>query len=430
MTNKIIIIGAGVIGAATALALQKDGHAVTLIDQSAPCSGASFGNAGAIVNGSCAPTAMPGILFDALQMITRSDSPLTLHPAYLHKILPWLLRFILQSRTSAVNRNAHALHALSQHAVASWQHLIGQSELSNLFKSSGWLKVYESDKTFASTRKARELLDKMGTRYELLNQSQIHDLEPNLALIFRHGLYQSDSMSISNPGRLVKGMVKQFVNGGGAYAQFRVDQIKVNQFEVNQIRDDQQAVRNNGVQLSGPSGNLAADKVLIAAGAWSRPLAKQLGDVIPLDTERGYHLMLPESTQGLLSRPVLNEENSFVLCPMEAGMRMTAQSELAGLDIAPNFSKIRNLLPAAKRMIPKLDIQEESAWMGFRPSLPDSLPVLGFSRQSNDVLYAFGHQHLGMTLAAISAQIIADLVAHRKPPIDVSPYRSNRFTAL
>ncbi|MFT6408351.1 MAG: D-amino-acid dehydrogenase [Arenicella sp.] len=412
MAEKIIVIGAGVIGASTALALKQDGHAVTLIDRDQPCAGASFGNAGAIVNGSCAPTAMPGILFDGLRMMTQSASPFSIHPAYLHRALPWLLRFVWQSRTSAVNHNAQYLHALSQHAVASWQQLVGTSDLSSLFRATGWLKVYESEKTFANSKKSRELLDKLGTPYELLNAAQIRDLEPNLAPIFARGLYQQDSLSISNPERLVRGLIDQLLERGGVYKQFSVDQIKVT---------------DHGIQLNGLSGMLNADKIVIAAGAWSRPLASQLGDHIPLDTERGYHLMLPQSNQGLLSRPVLNEESSFVLCPMETGLRITAQVEFAGLDIAPNYNKIRSLLPAAQRMLPKLDIQQDSEWMGFRPSLPDSLPVLGFSSQSNNAIYAFGHQHLGMTLAAISAQVITDLVANREPLIEISAYRSSRF---
>jgi D-amino-acid dehydrogenase len=415
MATEIIIIGAGVIGAATALALQEDGHKVTLIDRGEPCAGASFGNAGAIVNGSCAPTAMPGVLFEGIRMMAQAESPVSIHPAYLFKLAPWLFRFILQSRPSAVTKNASYLHALSQHAVASWQQLIKRSELSSLFRSTGWLKVYESQKSFASASKSRELMDQLGTPYELLNAAQIHDLEPALAPIFKHGFYQQDSLSISNPERLVKGMVKQFVDSGGVYKQFAVAQIAVN---------------DNGIELMSLGDKLSADKVVIAAGAWSRSLASQLGDNIPLDTERGYHLMLGQPNQSLLSRPVVNEENSFVLSPMETGLRMTAQVEFAGLDIAPNFSNIRSLLPLAKRMLPGLDSNEESAWMGFRPSLPDSLPVLGFSSQSNNVLYAFGHQHLGLTLAAISGQIIADLVAGREPPIAVSPYRPDRFTTL
>jgi glycine/D-amino acid oxidase-like deaminating enzyme len=415
MTGKTIIIGAGVIGAATALALQEDGHTVSLIDRDAPCSGASFGNAGAIVNGSCAPTAMPGVMFDAVRMMLRTDSPVSIRPAYMHRILPWLLRFVLQSRTSNVDRNARHLYALTRYAGASWRRLTGRTELSSLIRETGWLKVYESEETFAATAYARALLDKMGSRYDVLNAAEILELEPELAPIYKRGIYQRGSMSIINPGRLVSAMVELFTRRGGVYQQFAVDRI---------------ITRENGIQLEGQSGQLVADKVVVAAGAWSRTLAMQLGDNIPLETERGYHLMLPESTRVLLKRPVVNEESSFVLSPMETGLRMTAQVEFAGLDIAADYSRIRSLLPRAKRMLPKMDIQEESVWMGFRPSLPDSLPVLGYSSKSREVLYAFGHQHLGMTLGAISGEIIADLFANRTPRVDISPYRPDRFQAL
>jgi len=415
MPTKIIIIGAGVIGAASALALQKDGHDVLLLDKESPCAGASAGTAGVVINGSCDPTAMPGIIFSAFRMLTQADSPLSVHPAYLHRIMPWLIRFILQSRQSKVLENAKHLHALSQSAASSWKQLISHTDLSSLFKEAGWLKVYESKKSFDHTKYSRELLDKMGSKYECLNASQIQDLEPNLAPIFNHGLYQRDSLRITNPEKLVKGMVELFVNHGGSYKQLAVKAIKNN---------------DTDIEVVGDKSSVKADKVIIAAGAWSRSLAKQLGDNIPLDTERGYHLMLAESNAALLNRPVFNGEDSFVLSPMETGLRMTAQVELAGMDIKPDYSKIRSLLPSVKRMLPKFDNNEDSAWMGFRPSLPDSLPVLGFSNKSNKILYAFGHQHLGMTLGAVSGLLIADLVADRKPPIDLSPYRANRFTTL
>jgi len=419
MTGKTIIIGAGVIGAATALALQEDGHAVCLVDRCEPCSGASFGNAGAIVNGSCAPTAMPGILYDAVRMMLRPGSPLSIRPAYIHKVLPWLLRFILQSRSSSVDRNARHLYALTRHAAASWRRLVERTELAALLRSTGWLKVYESEETFAATAYSRMLLDSLGSEYDVLNAAEILELEPNLAPIYKRGIYQRASLSITNPQRMVTGMVERFTGRGGVYHQFAVDRV---------------VIADNGIQLEGQlegqGGQLTADKVVIAAGAWSRSLARQLGDDVPMDTERGYHLMLPEWTGSLLSRPVVDEEGSFVLSPMEAGLRMTAQIEFAGLDAAADYRKIRKLLPRAKRMLPKMDAQEESAWMGCRPSLPDSLPVLGFSSKSKNIVYAFGHQHLGMTLGATTGEIIADLVAGREPRVDISPYRHNRFTTL
>lgn len=415
MVNNIVIVGAGVVGVASALALQKSGHKVTLIDREAPCSGASFGNAGAIVNGSCTPTAMPGIFFDAIRMLSQAHSPLSISPLYFHKIMPWLMRFIWQSRSSAAYKNATHLHAISQYAVASWNELTEHTELSLLFRETGWLKVYQSEKSFAGTKAARELLDKMGTKYELLNAEKIRYLEPNLAPIFNYGFYQKDSLSIVDPQGLVQGMVDLFVNRGGCYKKFAVDTIN--------IIDDK-------VQMNGANGTLSADRVVIAAGAWSRTLAKQLGNDIPLEAERGYHLMLGQSTSSLLSRPVVNGENAFVLSPMTAGLRMTSQVELAGLEAPPNYNNIRKLLPMVKQMLPNIDTTEESAWLGFRPSLPDSLPVIGFAKNTNKVIYAFGHQHLGMTLGAITGLIITDMVNNKRPMVPIHPYRANRFNIL
>ena len=415
MQNKITIIGAGVIGAAIALSLQKENHDVLLLDREQPCAGASFGNAGAIVNGSCAPTAMPSVFFDAIKMLSQPHSPLSIRPSYLHKISPWLVRFIWQSRTSAVTKNAQHLHALSQHAVHSWRKLTDNTSLSKLLNAKGWLKVYQSDKAFAGTLNSRKLLDQMGTKYQCLNAAEIHDLEPHLAASFRHGFFQEDSLHISDPQQLVQGMVDLFESRGGCYQQF----------DVNSIKES-----NGAFQLKGKNSTLETNKVVIATGAWSRCLAKQLGDDIPLDTERGYHLMLPESTNSLLSRPVVNGENSFVLSPMNKGIRMTSQVEFAGLHAPPNYQKIRKLLPLAQQMLPKLETHEESVWLGHRPSLPDSLPVLGYSSKSKNVVYAFGHQHLGMTLAAITGEIIADLLSNKKPRVSISPYRANRFGIL
>ena len=410
--NKIIIIGAGVIGAASALTLQREGHNVLLIDRDSPCSGASFGNAGGIVNGSCVPTAMPGILFDVFKLIGKPLSPLTIRPAYLHKILPWLIRFIWQSRQSTVEKNALCLYNLSKNAVSNWKQLTLQTPLANLLRDTGWLKVYESDKAFNNTKRNLALHKQTGSSYEILSSHQIMDLEPNLAPIFKHGFYQKDSLSISNPEKLVVGMVDLFIKNGGKYKQFSVESLNT---------------QGNSITLNGSTGTLKANKVIIAAGAWSKQLAKQMGDAIPLDTERGYHLMFPQSTGTLLKRPVLNGENSFVLAPMETGMRLTSQIEFSGIDAEPNYSRVRSLVPSAKRMLPNLDTSEKSVWMGGRPSLPDSLPVIGFSKRSKNVLYAFGHQHLGMTLGATTATIISNLINNKTPQIPMSPYSANRF---
>jgi D-amino-acid dehydrogenase len=412
MSSKIIVIGAGVIGAASALSLQADGHHVTLLDREAPCAGASFGNAGAIVNGSCVPTAMPGILYDVMRMAAQPLPPLSIRPAYFHKLLPWLLRFIWQSRSVAASNNATHLRALTEHAVDSWHQLVDGTAIAPFVEEAGWLKVYEKEASFADTAKARKLMDETGTNYEVLGRSKINDLEPNLAPIFNFGFYQKDCLRIVNPHKLVNSMVDLLLSCGGQFKQFYVERIEHD---------------SNTVNLSGPLGTITADKVIVAAGAWSRSLAQQLGDNVPLDTERGYHLMLPESTRDLLNAPVVNGESSFVLSPMETGMRLSSQIEFGGLVAAPDYSRVRSLLPLAKRMLPTLDTHEQSAWMGFRPSLPDSLPVLGFSTNSKNVLYAFGHQHLGMTMGAVTGKFISDLIAGRDPTTDMTPFRPDRF---
>ncbi len=417
---SIAIIGSGIVGASTALALSEDQHQVTLLDRDEPCAGASFGNAGAIVNGSCAPTAMPGIVLDALRMFGQPLSPLSIKPGYLPFAIPWLIRFMLESRQSRVLQNANNLHALTSHAGSAWRTLTNNTKLGHFLREGGWLKVYESTRSFAGTAAARDLMDKMNTPYEILDAGDIQSLEPNLAPIFNHGIFQHDSLSITNPKALVQGMVELFVSRGGSYKQFNVETLDT----VSPGKGDSQQVR-----IKNTHSEMMFDRVIIAAGAWSRSLAKQMGDDVPLDTERGYHLMLPRTSSALLSRPVVNGESSFVLSPMEEGLRMSSQVEFAGLKAAPDYRRIRSLLPQAKRMLPDVEATESSVWLGFRPSLPDSLPVLGFSTRTDKVLYAFGHQHLGMTLGPVTGMILSDLVAGRDSGFDLAPYRANRYNS-
>ncbi|MCZ6641141.1 MAG: FAD-binding oxidoreductase [Gammaproteobacteria bacterium] len=409
---SIIVIGAGIVGVSAALALQRDGHHVTLLDREKPCAGASFGNAGLICNASCVPNAMPGIATDIVRMIGKPLAPVSIRLAYLLRIFPWLIRFLYESRPSRVQQNAHNLHALTRRAIDGWRRLTENTDLARLLKEGGWLKVYESERSFEATYNARVLMDEIGSPYDILAAGDIQDLEPQLAPIFDHGILLRDILKIDNPGRIVQGMVDLFVNRGGVYEQFEVRTIRI---------------EGEIIKLQNTGGSKSADKVIVAAGAWSGPLAKQLGDVVPLDTERGYHLMFSVGSSALLNRPVMNGDVPFVLCPMETGLRLTSQVEFAGLDAPADFRRVRSLLPEVRRMLPGIDDAEKSVWMGCRPSLPDSLPVLGFASNSNNVLYAFGHQHLGITLGPISGLIVADLVAGRDPGVDLTPYRPERY---
>jgi len=406
------VIGAGVIGSAVALNLRRDGHDVTLIERDKPAAGASFGNSGAIVNGSCAPTALPGVWKEAVRALVDPQAPFSLRTNYMLKASPWLIRFLFASRRREAERLGHSIYSLTRHATEDWRALTRGTAMAGFLHDSGWLKLYETKRAFDGTAVARALLDACGSSYEVVDAAGIRELEPALAPVFSAGILQPGGLRISDPGGLVHAMVDTLVAEGGRYRRGAVSAIHP---------------AGDRVRLLFGDGEFEADRAIMATGPWSKALAAALGDRVPLDAERGYHLMLPPGSEALLQRPVLNGDRSFVLSPMNMGMRMTSQSEIAGIDASPDYRRIRSLLPEAKRMLPELDTDEQSVWMGGRPSLPDSLPVIGPSRASANIVYAFGHQHLGMTLAAVTGRLVADLVAGRKPVIDPAPFRADRF---
>lgn len=226
MTNKITVIGAGVIGAANALRLKKRGHVVLLLNREKPCVGASFDNVGAIVNGSCVPTARQSSFFHAIKMLVQSHSPLSIRPSYLLKLSPWLMRFIWQSHTSSVYKNAAHLHAFLQHAAHSWRKLTDTTGLSSLFNAKGWLNVYRLGDAYSGTVRSRKLLDQMGTKYPYLNSTEIHDLEPHFARAFKHGFFQEDNLNVNDPQQLVQSVVDLVVKHGGHYQRLNGDSIQ------------------------------------------------------------------------------------------------------------------------------------------------------------------------------------------------------------
>lgn len=410
--NTIIVVGAGIVGTSIALNLARKGFSVTLVDKTGPASGASFGNAGGIVNNSCVPTATPGIIFDVARMLTQPLSPFSIRPGHLPSAFPWLIRFLYESLQARANNNAHNLHELSKNATRDWIKLIGNTTLNRFVNAAGWLKVYESARSFNNTKYARGLMDRLQVPYEVLNKEEIQELEPALAPIFNYGLFQKDSLHITNPGALIETMKELMCEHGGTYQNMNVEKVVINE---------------NSIEVSGRGDSLSAEKLIIATGAYTKPLAEMIGDKISIEAERGYHMMFPNNTGSLLSRPVVNGENSFVLSPMQTGMRMTSQVEIAGVDAAPDYQRIRSLTAAAKKMLPDLEPLEESVWMGCRPSLPDSLPVIGTSTKSDNIIYAFGHQHLGMTLGPVTAYLVEQMISGEPTDVDLHPYRIDRF---
>ena len=409
--KNIVVIGAGIVGIATALSLQRDGHRVTVIDRQSPGHGTSFGNAAVIANYQCLPLGHWGVIKQIPRMLLSAERPLTIRWRYLAKLTPWLARFVWASRPRRVAEIGSALAQLSRNAAPDYAPLIEMADAGHLVVRSGLLYLYGSPESYAHGKPEIELRLRHGLQLQEVSAKEIADLEPNLAPIYHRGVLFPGATHLQSPLAFVERFAQSFVERGGTL-----------------LREEARAIERNdrgGVAVRTSAGLIAADCVVLAAGAWSRPLALQVGDRIPLDTERGHHVVFA-GAQWLLNRPVGAAEIGFYITPMADGLRAAGTVEFGGLDAPLDPRRIRFLVRGARRLLPQLP-EPASQWLGFRPSMPDSLPVIGASPLNPNVVYAFGHGHLGITFAAVTARMVADLIAGRRPHIDPTPYRPDRF---
>jgi len=407
--DRIAVIGGGIVGVSAAHFLQRDGHRVVLIERGAPGAGTSYGNAGAVALGGVLPVGTPGLIWRVPKMLLDPCGPLTLRWRYLPRIAPWLFTFVRASSPQRVAAIARDRVALAAGAEQAWRDLVRGSTVEGLLRPYAWLEVYESDAGLAGTAAERALMTELGVPYEVLDAATLRRLEPALAPIFRHGFLQGGAF-VANPGRTVEALAVRFAAAGGTILHA-------------EARDLEPA--SPGWRIATDDGPVPAARIVVAAGAWSRRLVRRLGIDVPLDTERGYHAMLAPVTPGL-SHPTYWGERGFVLAPMEQGLRLTTGVEFAGLEAPPDFRRIRRMIPLAQRMLPGLRPEPRSLWLGFRPSLPDSKPVIGRAPGHADAFLAFGHGHLGLTLGPVTGRIVADLVAGRDPGLDLAPFRADR----
>lgn len=411
----IAIVGGGVVGVASALALAAKGYQVSVFERDEIGAGTSSGNAGGVVTGAVTPTATPSLIKDIPSYLFNRNGAAVLRPQYFFHILPWLIRFISAGRLANVQTIAASLYPLVSNAMLAHQALSSLASCQNAIQKVGWLKVYATDEGFAKTALERELMSQHGVNYQVLDAQQIADLEPNMnPQHFKHGIFQPESGFVNYPKGLTQSYFKAAQQRGALHIQENVQQV---------------LTRSDGkIDIETQQQTRTFDKVVIAAGAWSKQFAEQVGDDVCLDTERGYHLSFASKDQHLLNRPVSFPEKDCVLSPMHDGISLVSGDELAGLKAAPNFRRIHSLTPFAKSVLSGLEsrpIQRE--WMGYRPSTPDSIPVIGQSPLCPQVYYAFGHGHLGLTLSAITGQLVSQIIADEKPMFDIQAYRINRF---
>lgn len=409
---RIVVVGAGIVGACSAAYLKREGYAVTLLEAEAPAAGASSGNAGALSPGSCIPLATPGMLWDVPKWLTDPDGPLVVRPSYALQAMPWLLRFIAAGRANRIDAIANALHALHSPVYDSYQPLLQASGAGNLVRQSGSLVVYRQRSALESAMSGWQMRRDRGISFDVLEQKALHDIAPALAPDFTCAVLQPDHGYVVDPRVLVVKLVDHFRASGGELVTGRAQRI----------------VRGGaGISIHLDGGRtIETDRIVVAAGAWSKTLLSGFGVNVPLETQRGYHLHLPQP--GIdLPMPVSFSESKFYATPMAGGLRLAGTVEFASASAPPNYKRARRLGAIAEKWLPGLALEGASEWMGRRPCLPDSLPVIGALPADPRIILAFGHGHNGMTSAPTTGRVVADLVAGRKPFIDLAPYRPDRF---
>lgn len=409
LQTEIAVVGAGVVGLAIAHRLALAGHEVLLIDPNAPGSGASYGNAGTIADYAVLPVGTPAVLRNLPSLLFDRTSPLAIRRAAILSLAPWLFRFVRQSLPHAAARNALAIAALVGDAAARWRDLAGAVGGEDLLQARGALYLYDTVQGFAAAGDAMAHRRDLGVTVDLIGADVVAALEPALPRLAGGALFPQ-ALFLSDPGQMVGLLAHKALGVGARHLRLRIDRL---------------TRRNGGVEVTGAGQTIRARQVVIAAGAFSRPMAAMAGDRVPLETERGYHVEY-DMPMPRLNRPVSPTARGFYLCPMAGRLRVAGTVELGGLNPVPSPHRLALLDQGARAMFPDLPAPDRQ-WLGFRPSLPDSLPVIGPSSQGPEVLYAFGHGHIGLTLAPITAAIIADLVAGRAPPVDLTPYRATRF---
>ncbi|MBZ9775179.1 NAD(P)/FAD-dependent oxidoreductase [Mesorhizobium sp. CO1-1-8] len=407
---EIAVVGAGVIGLATALRLAAEGREVLLIDPNEPGSGASFGNAGTLAEYACMPVGNPGVLRALPKLLLDSDSPFSLRWTALLHLAPWLIRFVRQSLPLATRANALAMAGLLADALPTWEEMAAEADAGDLLRRKGCLYLYRRPGDLAEGAPSRSLRADFSVDQAVLTPQEVAALEPNLPAVADGGLFFPQSMNLTDPQAMMTRLLKAATSRGAV----------LQRAEVAGLRAD-----DGGVELSGPGLRVRAKKAVIAAGAFSRPLAAQAGDSIPLETERGYHLEFPVETP-LLTRPVCPVDLGFYMTPMAGRLRVAGTVELGRPASPPNPRRLALLDRGVRQFFPTLG-QPSSQWLGFRPSLPDSRPVIGPSARNPNVIYAFGHGHLGLTLAAVTARLVADFAMDRSVGRSLAPFAPNRF---
>lgn len=406
----VAIVGGGVIGIASAVCLRDAGFSVLLIDRDEPGTGCSAGNAGVVATSFILPLSSVSHIMSAPRMLLDEMAPLSLPWRHVAAYAPWLGQFALNALPGRRRRSIDALKRLNGDALAAWKRLLGGSMASRFLIERGMLDIVASGVSLAGLRAGAAQLRAEGVPVDILGPGEVFELEPALGDRVAGAAFHSGVAQVTDPLLLSRALLDRFVAGGGQVARLNVEAV---------------AVEADGVRVIADAQSLRVRNLLVAAGFWSPRFVAPFGLRAPLRAERGYHLMLP-AMAGLLGRPVSFHAESFLATPMEGGLRLAGTVELAPPDAPADWRRADNLPALAARYFPGLDLNGQSRWVGSRPSFADSLPAIGAVRGAGQILYAFGHQHLGLTQAAVTAEYVRDIIRGYMPH-NIESFSLERF---
>tara|TARA_B100001123_G_scaffold420921_1_gene527898 strand:+ start:1179 stop:2435 length:1257 start_codon:yes stop_codon:yes gene_type:complete len=410
--SSVGVIGAGIQGVCTSLYLIKKGFNVTLIDRDDPGKvSASYGNAGHFSPYASVPINRPDILVDVPSMLLSSTGPLALKWNYVPKMIPWFLKFIKNCTKKNMMHTAKYMHQILDLALPAYDELFKDIDVSELVENKGIIYFW-TNKDLKSRELEISIRNQLGVKQQLLTPNEIHDLEPNIKKIYHGGVLYPNARHARNPKKILLKLLNLFIEKGGRFEKKNVQSISFTEDDKPVIKTDLNFYK--------------FDKVVVTCGAFSKKMTDQLDEKIPLDTERGYHVHF-KGYDHLLTRPIIFLNRGFGITPMEQGLRVVGTVEFGGLYNPVSKKRILNLVNSAKYLFPELK-KHNDEWLGFRPTLPDFLPVIGPSKNYKNIFYSFGHHHLGWTLGAISGKIISGMIAKENTNLNLSPYSSTRFS--
>ncbi len=411
--KRIAVVGAGVVGLATAVKLARNGYAVTLYDPETPGSQTSLGNAALIMTAQISPLSQPGLWKKVPQMLSDPEGPLAVRWANMPKLMPWFIRFLANSRWSRYEEIASALTPLVSRSLDSWKALAGPEESARLLRQDGLLYVFRNPANLAAGLKEIEFRRRYGVKAEHIAAEELRQMEPALAPGLAGGVLYPDSAHCVDPAELSASMLRAFLSEGGTLRRARVHKLAPD-------------MRDGPVTVKAEDGDAVFDEVVVATGIWSPKLVEGFGVTPLLAAERGYHLMLPQPGVAL-KRPIGAGDDKFIVTPLDGGVRLAGTAEFATPDAKPNWRRSDFLLGLARKIVPALGGENQQRWIGSRPSTPDCLPLVGRAPRAPRIICAFGHGPLGLTLAAVTSDIVADIVVGKTPDAPIKAMRPDRF---